>query len=260
MQNNSKANTVLLSLILIVVIGVALFMVLGKKNTTDIPANITTEGEDLRWVKISRDKYSFDAPDSWVISEPLNVDGCLWDTISIPSDGHQMKGEISIYPKACFDISKHNFKEYAEKDGYYIVAHYGDTEPYMQTTKTAYEKVVETFTLSPQTTSVYKNHGFTMELPAGYTPVEMQAEGGPAMSISLPNNSHMTYVTNASWWEQYNIPSYTFVRSERIGATSFKVYTYNNMTFYWFRQGNVGYEFSGDIELLKTFKFVGWAQ
>jgi hypothetical protein len=27
---------------------------------------------------------------------------------------------------------------------------------------------------------------------------------------------------------------------------------------YWFKQGNVAYEFSGDISQLETFKFVGW--
>ncbi|OGI61815.1 hypothetical protein A2645_01025 [Candidatus Nomurabacteria bacterium RIFCSPHIGHO2_01_FULL_39_9] len=107
----------------------------------------------------------------------------------------------------------------------------------------------------------YTNHGFSIELPKGYVPVEQKSEGGPATSISLPNNSHLSYVTDAAWWEQYNIlPSYTYIKDEKIGAHTFKVYSYGNFTFYWFKQGNVGYEFVGDIELLKTFKFVGWSQ
>lgn len=110
------------------------------------------------------------------------------------------------------------------------------------------------------TTYTYKAHGFTMELPKGFVPNEMESEGGPSVSISLPNNSAMSYVTNASFWEQYTIAGYQFVKNETIGTTTFKVYTYGGHTMYWFKQGNVGYEFSGDANLLKTFKFVGWAQ
>jgi hypothetical protein len=106
--------------------------------------------------------------------------------------------------------------------------------------------------------TVYHNHGFTMELPVGYTPNEMESEGGPAISITLPNTSHLSYVTDAAWWEQYNLPSYQYVKNEKIGVTTFKVYTYSGKTYYWFRQGNVGYEFFGDKNLLKTFTFVGW--
>ncbi len=137
-----------------------------------------------------------------------------------------------------------------------------------QTTSAVQQQPATTTAVQPQpvppvvasTSYTYKDHGFTIELPKGFTPVEQKSEGGPAISISLPNNSHLSYVTNASFWEQYTIPSYQFVKNEKIGETTFKVYSYNNGTkFYWYKQGNVGYEFSGDVNLLKTFKFVGWA-
>src|SRR3989338_9211182 len=123
---------------------------------------------------------------------------------------------------------------------------------------TAYEKDNENSYKNLSVDYVYQNYGFTIELPLGYTPNEQQSEGGPAISITLQSASHLSYVKNASWWEQYTLPSYTYLRDEKIREHTFKVYTYSNRTFYWFKQGNVGYEFSGDIELLKTFKFVGW--
>ncbi len=113
------------------------------------------------------------------------------------------------------------------------------------------------------TTYTYKNHGFTVELPIGYTPHEEQSEGGPAISITLPN-SQLSYVTNVAFWEQSILPEYHYAKNEKIGSTEFKVYEYGDgyttTNFYWFKQGNVGYQFSGDTNLLKTFKFVGWAQ
>ena len=108
------------------------------------------------------------------------------------------------------------------------------------------------------TTYLYKNHGFSIELPKGYTPKEIQSEGGPSISISLPD-ANLVYVTNAYFWEKNVIPSYTYIREEKIGSTMFKVYNYgDDFVFYWFKQGNVGYEYRGNLELLKTFKFTGW--
>ncbi len=102
-------------------------------------------------------------------------------------------------------------------------------------------------------THTYANHGFSIELPEGYIPHEEQAEGGPSLSIALPDG-HLSYWTDASWWEKYSLPEYAYVKDEKIGATTFKVYTFSGQTFYWFMQGNVGYEFSGDKKLLETFK------
>ena len=53
---------------------------------------------------------------------------------------------------------------------------------------------------------------------------------------------------------------------KKIGDATFKVYTYLGSNLYWFKMGNVGYEFSvqkfgvttdttGLENLLKTFKF-----
>ncbi len=109
-------------------------------------------------------------------------------------------------------------------------------------------------------TYTYTNHGFSIELPNGYIPTETEGEGGPGLFISLPKGGVVyTLVSN---WEKYNLPSYTYVKDEQIGATKFKVYTYSGLTFYWLKQGNVGYEFSGDIDKkqLATFKFVGSPQ
>ena len=116
----------------------------------------------------------------------------------------------------------------------------------------------------PKTTYTYKNHGFTIELPNGFIPEDRLAENGPAYIVSLPTGG-LTYVTDATWWEKYNItPSYTYLKSQKIGETTFTIYEYNGLRFYWFRQGDVGYEFSGSDttkleNLMKTFKFVGWA-
>lgn len=116
----------------------------------------------------------------------------------------------------------------------------------------------ETPVANPSSTHVYKNHGFAISLPNGYAPTESPSEGGPSTSISLPNDSRLSYVSDAAFWVKNVIPSYAYVNAQKIGQTTFSVYSYNGKTLYWFRQGNVGYEFSGDAEILKTFKFVGW--
>jgi hypothetical protein len=117
---------------------------------------------------------------------------------------------------------------------------------------------------SSKNTYTYSNHGFNLELPKGYVPKEDKAGAAPALIISLPVGS-LSYITDASFWEKYNIPSYTYIKDQKIGETTFKVYTYSGATFYWFKKGNVGYEFGGTDtigleNLIKTFKFVGWAQ
>lgn len=130
------------------------------------------------------------------------------------------------------------------------------------------ENVVATTTLnntnSPtsSTTFLYKNHGFSIELPKGYVVKEQKSEGGPAISISLPV-SNLSYVTDSLFWEENAIPSYTYIKDEKIGQTLFKVYTYSGNNVYWFKQGKVGYEFIGrekvELEkLIETFKFIGW--
>jgi hypothetical protein len=117
-------------------------------------------------------------------------------------------------------------------------------------------------------TYTYKDHGFTMELPKGYIPHEEESEGGPAIMIKLPVGG-LAYVTDATFWEKYNISPNSYIKDEKIGDTIFKIYNYENTKVYWFKKGNVGYEFSvvkfstikdtTELEnLIKTFKFVGW--
>ena len=119
-------------------------------------------------------------------------------------------------------------------------------------------------------TYTYKNHGFTIELPKGYIPTEEQAEGGPYTSISLPGG-HLQYITDVSFFEKYDLPQYTYMRDEKIGETTFKLYRIPDAdaAIFYFKQGNVGYAFTGEDgimdyrlkeELLPTFRFVGWAQ
>ena len=105
----------------------------------------------------------------------------------------------------------------------------------------------------------YKNHGFTIELPKGYIPHEEQAENGPVVVITLPNSSGINYIMNATFWNDY-INRQKYIKDEKIGGTTFKVYLSGDVTIYYFRQGNVGYEFYGDKNLLETFRFVGWPQ
>jgi hypothetical protein len=114
--------------------------------------------------------------------------------------------------------------------------------------------------INNSSTYTYKNHGFTIELPKGYIPHEEQSEGGPATIITLPNSNRLNYVSDASFWEEFNIPQYQFIKNEKIGETLFKVYTSSGITIYYFKQGNVAYEYVGDKNLLSTFRFVGWAQ
>ncbi|MFA6393221.1 MAG: hypothetical protein WCW54_04015 [Candidatus Paceibacterota bacterium] len=112
-------------------------------------------------------------------------------------------------------------------------------------------------------TYTYKNHGFTIELPKGYTPHEEQAEGGPAIMITLPNNSGINYLTDMNWWNKVDyFGDKKYLKDEKIGETLFKVYKEkdSNVLTYSYLKGNIGYVFYGDKSLLETFKFIGWAQ
>lgn len=111
-----------------------------------------------------------------------------------------------------------------------------------------------------QSTYTYTNHGFSIELPKGFVPDEQQSEGGPSISISVPNGT-LGYITDLAFWKKWNMSGYVYVRDQKVGETTFKIYrTPSNMLEYWFEQGNVAYTFTGDPEQFKTFKFVGWAQ
>lgn len=160
-MNNSKTTNILLFILIILILGLGVWLITEKKEvvapiqqevkntTTNIKeGTVATDGK-----KISREKYSFEAPKYWIVGNPLNFEGCLWDTISNDtSDGMRMAGEIGIYPKSCTDLSKINGKkEVTEKNGYYIIAFYekssGTTAQEEAETKLAYQRVVATFTL-----------------------------------------------------------------------------------------------------------------
>lgn len=102
---------------------------------------------------VTRDFYSFEVPKEWTATTPQDVKGCRWDgAVNIGSDGHRQNGEIGIYQKSCFDLSKSlGKKEVAEKDGYYIVAYYdkesGTTDTEIAQTKTAHQQIVSTFSV-----------------------------------------------------------------------------------------------------------------
>lgn len=115
----------------------------------------------------------------------------------------------------------------------------------------------------PIETYTYKNHGFTIELPKGYIPHEEQAEGGPAIMITLPNNSGINYLTDMNWWNKVDyFGNKKYLKDEKIGETLFKVYQEKDseVLTYSYVKGDIGYVFFGDKNLLETFKFVGWAQ
>lgn len=111
-------------------------------------------------------------------------------------------------------------------------------------------------------TYIYKNHGFTIELSKNRVPSEQPVAGIPYENmIYFGDGNILTYITDVSLRESQKekmLSNYNYLRDEKIGITTFKVYSYNGSTLYYFRQGNVGYEYIGDKELLKTFKFVGW--
>ena len=109
-------------------------------------------------------------------------------------------------------------------------------------------------------TYTYTNHGFSIELPKGFIPKETESEGGPSIVIPVSGNSFMLYVTNSSFWEKSNIPSFNYLGEEKIGENNFKIYEYNNEKFYWLKKGAIGYEFHGDKKQLETFKFIGWSK
>jgi len=100
---------------------------------------------------IIREAYQFDAPVGWV-DNPVVVDGCPWDTIVFESNGLVSRGEVSIYPASCFDISLHEdtYQERVDIDGYYILAYYEEPAPgadigNIQSTKDAFQKVKRSF-------------------------------------------------------------------------------------------------------------------
>ncbi len=116
----------------------------------------------------------------------------------------------------------------------------------------AEQNVKETYT--------YTNHGFSIELPKGFVPKEVLSMDGN-IDILFPNST-LVYVPNVILWEKTaGLPQNRYIKDQKIGETTFKVYSYDDGMFYWFKRGNVGYLFRADIiKDMETFKFVGWPQ
>lgn len=152
MENKSKLNTVLLIIIIILlVVGLSYFFFNNSKKESK-ENNIIQQSDSVKTEKLTASPYSFEVPEDWTHTGPRDLmgNGCLWDSLSKGGDGLKMGGEIGIYPKSCFDLSKAiGKKEFTEKDGYYIVAYYdqksGTTVQEEQETKLVYQKIIDTF-------------------------------------------------------------------------------------------------------------------
>lgn len=125
-------------------------------------------------------------------------------------------------------------------------------------------------------TYLYKNHGFEIELPKGFIPNETESEGGPYISMNLPDFGQLVYVTNVSFVK--NLGGYcaafagqgTYVGKEKFGTNSFDHWscTNGNITVetYVFEQGNIAYVFMPDNgpitesfrNVMETFKYIGF--
>lgn len=158
MKNNQgfAPMFLLLSIVVVLAVGGGAYY-LGTKSsevaeTTE--ENNLLETNQTTFKKIVESSYSFEVPEGWTHTGPRDLmgNGCLWDSLSKGGDGLRMGGEIGIYPKSCFDLSKSTGKkEFTEKDGYYIIAYYdkesGTTAEEEQETKLAYKKIISTFSL-----------------------------------------------------------------------------------------------------------------
>ncbi len=299
--NNGFIVSFLLGIIILLLVGGGVYIYKNKKVEapvvvdTDIQNNVITEAEILvslknDWQTIQTSiSFRPNHPGTTAWLSPYSVQFIGNNNLLVSfEDGYSVGMAVLNFTNSQFKILE-TFKDKGEFtliEWQNLVKKYGDASYSVNTytvslmrnneivsfeelTKVPENVFVKDYFITPPTknTYTYKNHGFTIELPAGYIPYEEQSEGGPAISITLPTGG-LAYATDATWWEKYNIaPSYTFIKNQKIGETTFKVYTYSGINFYWFKQGNVGYEFGVDDikktkfeDMLKTFKFVGWPQ
>lgn len=130
-------------------------------------------------------------------------------------------------------------------------------------------------------TYTYTKYGFSIELPKGFVPQEIESETLPIVNIELPDKKGwLIYVKNFDLWENSNnfTKKMSYIKDEKIGLTTFKIYElvegFDLSRLYLFRQGNIAYVYfePSDIEAgeesyennstnyLETFKFIGWPQ
>ena len=296
--NNGFVVPILLGIIILLLVGGGVYIYKNQKaEAPDVvdagtQNNVITETEILASLKtnwqIIQTSISFRPthPGTTAWLSPYSVQFIGNNNLFVSfEDGYSVGMAVLNFTNGQFKILEtfKNQGEFPLVDWQNLVKKYGDASysistytvslmrnneivSFQELTKVPENVFVKDYFVTPPTknTYTYKNHGFTIELPAGYIPHEEESEGGPYISISLPSGG-LSYVKDVSWWVKYDLPSYTYVKSIKIGDTTFNVYAYSGVTFYWFRQGNVGYQFSGPKtakieEMLKTFKFVGWAQ
>ncbi len=141
-----------------------------------------------------------------------------------------------------------------------------DRQKYLSMLENKTEEVVQEEQGEQQVkdTYTYTNHGFSIELPIGFVPKETKNRTEASIDITLPGENRLVYVTDLSSMD-FGILVPANIKKEKIGDTVFTVSAVdkNENSIYGFEQGNVGYHFIGDtslVDLLKTFKFVGWPQ
>jgi hypothetical protein len=143
-----------------------------------------------------------------------------------------------------------------------IVIMLGDKQKYFPVREDVIEEVVQD-DVQVKDTYAYTNHGFSIELPKGFVPQETKNRTEASITITLPGENRLVYVTDLSSMD-FGDAVLKNTKSEKIGSTVFTVSSHNNGNYtYSFTRGNIEYQFMGDtslLELLKTFKFVGWPQ
>lgn len=149
-----------------------------------------------------------------------------------------------------------------------IVIMLGDKEKYFPVREDVIEEVVQD---DVQVKDMYTHtaHGFSIQLPKGFNAYEENPSGGPVTIISIPVGG-FEYITNAqTYFDTVVKKIYVYVEDVTLGATTFQKYKEGEFDIYWFRQGGVAYKFTlprntdtatknSFLNLLKTFKFVGW--
>lgn len=100
----------------------------------------------------------------------------------------------------------------------------------------------------------YQKYGFTFNIPDGFIPKIEELHSSPATLVYLPIGA-LGYVHDVDFWEQYNIASYTLIDANvALGNVIYKKYLYNDTLHYWFKSGQIGYEFGVAEELEEEFE------
>lgn len=92
------------------------------------------------------------------------------------------------------------------------------------------------------TTKTYSGNGFKIDYPKDITVKEEDAEGGPYHLIYFGQELMVRYVSNASWFEQYELSGLELVGSKTVNGHVFKIYQGENQSnTLWLKVGTTGY-------------------